>query len=698
MPDRSKLEKVLSCTSLPSLPMVGVQVLTLTRDPDASLDQIAKVLETDPALSAKVLKTVNSSVYGLKSPCTTIRRALNFLGLSAVKSIVLGFSLVESTRGLDGGDGFDINEHWRRSIFASAAARTIAQKVGRCDPEEAFAAALFQDLGVLAMFTALGPEYTHTVGPAHADHGRHADLERAALGFTHCECGAALAAKWRMPDRYVQTIQHHHAPDSADADCRDLVRTVGLGAMTASALAGGNGESQLPTLLACANQWFGLTAGDVAQLLTRIGQAAAELGRLFGKPVGQVPEAAALMRQASEELVNQQIAAMRETETLRERNEALVRQTVTDALTGIGNRKRFQDEMGRLFEESRSIGRSLALVMCDGDKFKSVNDTHGHHVGDAVLKELASRISRAGGASAIVCRYGGEEFAMLLPGVHVAEAVAIAEGARSAVQTPAFDLSQTPGAPATLPITISLGVACMDPAGGCSFSSIEALIEAADKALYSAKHSGRNRVCTDPASAAVHVAAPAAPAPRVQPSVDPAPAVEQTKSHQPTPEVAGHQPVAGGATAQAGHAGRGRPAPAGPVRVLLIEDDPLAARMIMAVMQKGGGFEVEWVKSTQVASQRLAEAAANPGRALAAIVSDLNVAGGTALDIAAMLRLRPATARLPMVVVSASDEPKARHLCLQAGIADFISKDQLIQELPGWITRMVTHCAHSRAA
>ena len=97
MPDRLKLEKVLSCTSLPSLPMVGVQVLTLTRDPDANLDQIAKVLETDLALSAKVLKTVNSSVYGLKSPCTTIRRALNFLGLSAVKSIVLGFSLVDST-------------------------------------------------------------------------------------------------------------------------------------------------------------------------------------------------------------------------------------------------------------------------------------------------------------------------------------------------------------------------------------------------------------------------------------------------------------------------------------------------------------------------------------------------------------------------------------------------------------------------
>jgi diguanylate cyclase (GGDEF)-like protein len=674
--------------------MVGIQVLSLTRDPDASLDQIAKVLETDPALSARVLKTVNSSLYGLKTPCTTIRRALNFLGLSAVKSIVLGFSLIDSTRGLDGGDGFDINEHWRRSIFASAAARTIAQKVGKCDPEEAFAAALFQDLGVLAMFTALGHEYTHTVGPAHADHGSHAELERAALGFSHCECGAALAAKWRMPDRYVQTIQHHHAPDGADADSRDLVRTVGLGTMTASALTSAEGVRQLPALLASAQQWFGLSTAETAQLLTRIGQAASELGRLFGKPVGQVPEPAALMRQASEELVNQQIATMRETEALKEKNEALVRQTVTDALTGIGNRKRFQDEITRLFDESRTIGRPLALVMCDGDKFKSVNDTHGHHVGDVVLKEIATRLSRAAGTAAIVCRYGGEEFALLVPGAHVAEAAALAECARGAIQNPPFDLSQTPGAPATLPITISLGVACNDPVGGCAFATLEGLIEAADKALYNAKHTGRNRVCTDGASAAVHPVAGSAGAPTIPPQ---APAVPPRPTLAPTPAVeapprdhrADHGTMFGPSS---------RPKPVTVCRILLVEDDPLAARMIMAVIQKGGGVEVEWVKSVQNASQRLAESSTSGGRPFSAVVADMNVAGGTALDVVTALRLRPGTARIPVVVVSAGEEAKIRHQCQHAGIMDFISKDQLVQELPTWVSRIVPNSPQSKAA
>ncbi len=682
MSDRKELNKVLACQSLPSLPTVGVQVLTLTRDPDVSMDQIAKVIETDLALSAKVLKTVNSSVYGLKSPCTTIRRALNYLGLSAVKSIVLGFSLVESTRGLSGGDDFDINDHWRRSIFGAAAARVIAQKISRCDPEEAFAAALFQDLGALAMLTALGRQYTAAIASAPRDHAAHPALETAALGFTHAECGAALAAKWRLPDRYVQTIQHHHAPDGADPDCRDLVRVVGLGTLTAAALGSENAADQLPELLAKSRLWFNLTSADMAVLLGQIGKASAELAKLFGKPVGVIANSAELMHQANEELVNQQIAAAREAEQLRERNEALTKQTITDALTGIGNRKRFNDEAERMFAESATIGRSFALVMCDGDKFKSVNDTHGHHVGDAVLRELASRIATALGSSGVPCRYGGEEFALLIPGATLAEAVAIAELVRKAVQTPEFDLSSTPGAPATLPITISLGVACNDPAGAGAFASLTGVIEAADKALYTAKHAGRNRVASEkppapPASTTPTVETPgAAPAP----APTAAPATTRAMSSMP----AAHAPS--------------RPRPAGPARILLVEDDPLAARMILAVLQKQPGVEVEWVKSVSLAVKRLAEGAATPTRSISAVVSDLTVIGGTGLDVLAAVRANPHSVRMPVAVISASDDAQTPQRCLAAGANAFISKDNLLQQLPAWITGAIADPALARAA
>jgi two-component system cell cycle response regulator len=686
MPDRNGLSKVLACQSLPSLPTVGVQVLTLTRDPDVSMDQIAKVIETDLALSAKVLKTVNSSVYGLKSPCTTIRRALNYLGLSAVKSIVLGFSLVESTRGVSGDDSFDINDHWRRSIFGAAAARVIAQKVGRCDPEEAFAAALFQDLGVLAMFTALGAQYTSAVAPAAKDHSRHPALETAALGFTHTECGAALAAKWRLPDRYVQTIQHHHAPNGADPDCRDLVRVVGLGTLTAAALTSENAADELPALLASARLWFNISAGDMALLLGEVGRASAELARLFGKQVGVIPDAAALMHEANEELVNQQIAAAREADSLREKNEALVRQTITDALTGIGNRKRFNDEAERLFAESATIGRCFALIMCDGDKFKSVNDAHGHHVGDAVLRELARRISEAAGTSGTACRYGGEEFAILLPGASIAEAAAIAELARKAVQTPEFDLSSTPGAPPTLPITISLGVACNDPSGSGAYASLTSVIEAADKALYAAKHAGRNRVCLEkpPAPAAGEHGAPgAAPAPQAS-----------VPSSVPVAKGA----LRGGVSVPAAHGATSRPRSPGPVKILLVEDDSLAARMILAVLAKSPMVEAEWVKSVPLALKRLAEGAASPTRSIYAVVSDLTLAGGTGIDIISAIRANPQLVGTPVVIVSACDDASMVQRCVAAGASAFINKDNLLQQLPAWVTGILADPAHARAA
>src|SRR5262245_6791812 len=115
------LEQVLSCPNLPSLPTVAVEVLALTAKSNADLNEISRVVQNDQALSAKILRTVNSSFYGLSKPCPTITRALTYMGLSTVKSLVLGFSLVDWTR--QGEGGFDMIDYWRRSAYGAAAAR-----------------------------------------------------------------------------------------------------------------------------------------------------------------------------------------------------------------------------------------------------------------------------------------------------------------------------------------------------------------------------------------------------------------------------------------------------------------------------------------------------------------------------------------------------------------------------------------------
>lgn len=205
------LERVLKCPNLPSLPGVAIEVLELTRDRNVPLRRIAEVVQNDQALAVKILKTVNSSFYGLVKPCPTISRAMAYLGIETVKSLVLGFSLVDMV-GQQASADFDYVGFWRRSIYGATGARFFAGMTGASDAEEAFIAALVQDLGMLAMRTALGGVYAEAIRPCGRNHEGVCEAERAAFGFDHQVAGAALAEKWRLPPQMVESIRRHHRP------------------------------------------------------------------------------------------------------------------------------------------------------------------------------------------------------------------------------------------------------------------------------------------------------------------------------------------------------------------------------------------------------------------------------------------------------------------------------------------------------
>ena len=158
----------------------------------------------------------------------------------------------------------------------------------------------------------------------------------------------------------------------------------------------------------------------------------------------------------------------------------------TDELTGQHNRRHFYAIAGALVEAAGRSGRELAAVMLDIDKFKSINDTYGHGVGDEVIREVAARVRASIRQSDVLGRYGGEEFAVVLPD-HEGAAPELAERMRSAVaDTPV----PTPAGP--VPVTISVGLARLDPAA--SDDTLDQVLARADHALYRAKEAGRNRV------------------------------------------------------------------------------------------------------------------------------------------------------------------------------------------------------------
>ena len=183
---------------------------------------------------------------------------------------------------------------------------------------------------------------------------------------------------------------------------------------------------------------------------------------------------------------NGYVASVRDVSRRKAAEAQLAHVAAHDPLTGLANRRRFDDALEHAWRRAERTGSTLALLMIDADRFKRVNDTYGHIRGDAVLKTIAGLIDDsirpAGGMAA---RYGGEEFAAILPDSDAAGATLIAERIRRAVE---IDAGGAGGPPA---VTVSIGLSVARPTEDASTSD---LLAAADRALFRAKHAGRNRV------------------------------------------------------------------------------------------------------------------------------------------------------------------------------------------------------------
>lgn len=166
-------------------------------------------------------------------------------------------------------------------------------------------------------------------------------------------------------------------------------------------------------------------------------------------------------------------------------HETVERQAVTDELTGLANRRRFQETLTRETERARRFDESISLVMIDIDNFKSVNDTYGHQTGDAVLQQVGRIVRESSREIDTPARYGGEEFAMVLPGTLLEGAFLLAERVRHGVEQLVVPTPEG----GELRVTASFGVATQPGPG----ADARGLVESADAALYEAKASGRNR-------------------------------------------------------------------------------------------------------------------------------------------------------------------------------------------------------------
>ena len=190
--------------------------------------------------------------------------------------------------------------------------------------------------------------------------------------------------------------------------------------------------------------------------------------------------------------VRSQVRKCRYTERLRDNVQLSIEMAITDALTGLFNRRYMENHLGTLVEQAGARGKPLALLALDIDHFKSINDTHGHDAGDDVLRDFALRIKRSIRGIDLACRSGGEEFIIVMPETDMAVAASVAERLRRRIATEPFAISE---GTRTIPVTLSIGIATLREGNDTPAT----LLKRADQALYRAKRDGRNRVVPDAA-------------------------------------------------------------------------------------------------------------------------------------------------------------------------------------------------------
>jgi two-component system cell cycle response regulator len=190
--------------------------------------------------------------------------------------------------------------------------------------------------------------------------------------------------------------------------------------------------------------------------------------------------------------VRTQVRRRRYTERLRDNVQMSIEMAITDALTGLHNRRYMESHLSTLVEQAASRGKPLTVLVLDIDYFKSVNDTHGHDAGDEVLREFSQRLKKSIRGIDLACRYGGEEFVVVMPETDMAVATMVAERLRRRIASEPFPISQGANA---VEVTISIGLAARHSVSDNAAN----ILKRADQALYRAKRDGRNRVVADAA-------------------------------------------------------------------------------------------------------------------------------------------------------------------------------------------------------
>jgi len=206
---RSISRVVAQVGDLPAVPSVVRDVLRLTEDPAVAMSSLSEIIQSDPALTAKILRVSNSPHYGMRQYVGTLKLALVVLGVREVRNIVIGIAMFDSLR--DSGVDFLLAEDfWNHSLMVAALSRKIGTAFNMGFQGEDFLAGLLHDVGKMVLTRYLGERYEQVDMLRKTKECALYEAENERLGFNHADAGAALVSKWDMPKSLSEALYYHH--------------------------------------------------------------------------------------------------------------------------------------------------------------------------------------------------------------------------------------------------------------------------------------------------------------------------------------------------------------------------------------------------------------------------------------------------------------------------------------------------------
>ena len=491
------LLREVAVDDLPTCPSVACRILEIAGQSSISLPDLENALLYDPALTAKVMRLANSSLFGTSGRISDMRHALARVDVHIARLVALSFTL---DPGVEHAEGFDYLRYWQHSGAMALVAPRLARHFPEVHIDEAHVAGLLSGIGQLLLARAMGPKYASICLEARKTGQPIEMVERERLGADHATHAGRVLADWLLPECLARAIGVHLQPSAierAEPLARELAKVLHLSWLIVEHLLGRDGN-QAAVIRVWMEVWAKLDEEACDVFLDWIRSELEPLDRLYQDQTGD-PQV--ILEQARKQMVQASLATatnlaltvrkaeatQQQVEELRRQQAQLVQQVTTDPLTGIGNRKFFDARIEEEIKRCQRHGAPLSLIMFDLDHFKDLNDSYGHPAGDEVLRRTTETARACLRISDVVARYGGEEFMVIAPETGEEGAVASAERMRLRLEE-----LRVPFGGRHLAITASFGVATVESSERLTDS--QQLIRMVDECLYEAKGAGRNCV------------------------------------------------------------------------------------------------------------------------------------------------------------------------------------------------------------